>query len=999
MAAGTFARKAFTCLCATALAFATMGAGVAPIASADEAGSESAVAASAPYSCDNGWQLNYSTLGGQVRIDGVAANGSGSLAIPESIDGHPVTIIGASAFKDCAQLTSVTIPESVTVFKSAAFSGTGLASVRIPASVTAISYRCFKNCTRLSDVSFEGESMLYLGQEAFMYCSALEQITLPQLTSYARYDADADDVSTPGVERFANTVSIDKSCFAQCTALTTITFGGKVGHETPNYFLDISCFNGDNALTTFIWKTKSDEVPSGTSANRQFRNQITDSYYTLDFYNSEEDAAALENRVASVTYEPKNSEDDHNMVKILSLVNGTEDYSKYKLASCSDSIPKPPAGKVWGVADNGVTGDYSTLTDSYQVIAVDEDDLAYGWVSSPDIHDYWADVEVSNTSGSMYDTNNPRTYIEPDGSVPDAQKMAVYGPDGSVLSGDQYQLAWEKAVLERTGSSLNLSVTGWNDATGVDGVGTYRVHAKNTANGTETATRTFEVREFSPSVHAYTNYSFANDLGAIDADAADLLGDGTPEYNVIVPSSDWRNQLIGAGLAGASGGLSLYDDKANVSSDAYRAHMLTGATSVQIVGSTSTVPQSTDVSKNKYLSDWLLSTITGDQTRYKNDSTPQALSRQVYNVMKGDAWSSEYGSTAVVVSGETALNTLPIAQTVYAEKAPVFFASKGKLASADLSLLRSGGFTKVIVAGSTSEVSESCVSSIASATGVTPTRVLDSGDTPCDASIAYAQQLVASGNSYGCVAVADGTRSANVTEAAQVAALGKGVVLVCNSSRDVKKVQDFLYGVLSEQGSSTIENLYLVGTFQGVDSQAQSRLTSIWSTPLSTADSATDTVAANGATYQLASGNKATLVRVSDAAGTAQSIGSFSYGGKKYTVTGVGANAFGERVTSVTLANSITSVGKNAFKGCSALKSVSIGNKLSSIGATAFSGCGKLKTLTIKSAKLTKGKIGSKAFSGVYSKATVKVPKSKIKAYKKLFQSKGLSKKATFKKC
>ena len=51
----------------------------------------------------------------------------GSVVIPESViyDGetYPVTFIGDLAFCDCSDLTSVTIPESVTTIASGAFSG------------------------------------------------------------------------------------------------------------------------------------------------------------------------------------------------------------------------------------------------------------------------------------------------------------------------------------------------------------------------------------------------------------------------------------------------------------------------------------------------------------------------------------------------------------------------------------------------------------------------------------------------------------------------------------------------------------------------------------------------------------------------------------------------------------------------------------------------------------------------------------------------------------
>ena len=51
-----------------------------------------------------------------------------------------------------------------------------------------------------------------------------------------------------------------------------------------------------------------------------------------------------------------------------------------------------------------------------------------------------------------------------------------------------------------------------------------------------------------------------------------------------------------------------------------------------------------------------------------------------------------------------------------------------------------------------------------------------------------------------------------------------------------------------------------------------------------------------------------------------------------------------------------------------------------------------MKTLIIKSTKLTSKNVAKNAFKGLAKATTIKVPKKKLKAYKTLFQKKGLSK-------
>lgn len=63
--------------------------------------------------------------------------------------------------------------------------------------------------------------------------------------------------------------------------------------------------------------------------------------------------------------------------------------------------------------------------------------------------------------------------------------------------------------------------------------------------------------------------------------------------------------------------------------------------------------------------------------------------------------------------------------------------------------------------------------------------------------------------------------------------------------------------------------------------------------------------------------------------------------------------------------------------------------KVTKVDDNAFNGCKKLKTIIIKSTKLTDKSVAKNAFKGLSKNTVIKVPKKKLKAYKKLFKKKG----------
>jgi hypothetical protein len=87
-----------------------------------------------------------------------------------------VTSLVPDEFYGCTSLGNCTLPASVTNIGSAAFEGCkGLTNITIPGSVTAISSGAFQDCTNLACVTIPG-SVTNLGAEAFFLCTRLSSV-------------------------------------------------------------------------------------------------------------------------------------------------------------------------------------------------------------------------------------------------------------------------------------------------------------------------------------------------------------------------------------------------------------------------------------------------------------------------------------------------------------------------------------------------------------------------------------------------------------------------------------------------------------------------------------------------------------------------------------------------------------------------------------------------------------------------------------------------------
>ena len=107
--------------------------------------------------------LNYTIKGDATfEVSDVGSFTDAELVIPDTHDGRAVTSIGNLAFCIRPELTSVTIPASISFIGNSAFYWcTGLMEVNIlcseeSAGVTSIGEQAFENCYNLAKINYQG---------------------------------------------------------------------------------------------------------------------------------------------------------------------------------------------------------------------------------------------------------------------------------------------------------------------------------------------------------------------------------------------------------------------------------------------------------------------------------------------------------------------------------------------------------------------------------------------------------------------------------------------------------------------------------------------------------------------------------------------------------------------------------------------------------------------------------------------------------------------------
>lgn len=172
------------------------------------------------------WSYQLDDSNNVIELKCKTTSKTGAVTIPSTIDGKTVISLkgayNAGAFQNCAGITSVTIPNTITLIGEYAFENcTGLKSVTFPDSVTKIESRAFSSCSGITSLTLSN-NLTSIDGWAFYGCSGLKSLTIPNSVTTVGEGAFKDCSGLKELTLSENLTKIADRTFEGCSGLTSV---------------------------------------------------------------------------------------------------------------------------------------------------------------------------------------------------------------------------------------------------------------------------------------------------------------------------------------------------------------------------------------------------------------------------------------------------------------------------------------------------------------------------------------------------------------------------------------------------------------------------------------------------------------------------------------------------------------------------------------------------------------------------------------------------------
>lgn len=194
--------------------------------------------------------------------------------------------IGVEAFKQCKNLTSITIPQNVIWIEEYAFSECSqLNNIIIPESVTWIGKYAFYWCTNLITITLN-TGLIIMDDFIFSNCAKLTNVSIPNSVTSMGHSIFDDCCNLTRINIPNSVTSMGNNVFWGCTSLIEATIGNNITSIKENVFRNCSCLQKIYFSSTNPPILESETVFSSIASNAVFYvpSASVNNYKTADVW-------------------------------------------------------------------------------------------------------------------------------------------------------------------------------------------------------------------------------------------------------------------------------------------------------------------------------------------------------------------------------------------------------------------------------------------------------------------------------------------------------------------------------------------------------------------------------------------------------------------------------------------------------------------------------------------------------------------------------------------